>query len=453
MTYPVAPVVSAVPTPVPQRSDPSNFAARGDATLTALPTTVATMNDLAAWMNGLASGVSTAAALAGFKGLWTSLPPSPLALPAAVYHAGRVWLLLNALANPTLSEPGVTTDWVEHSPQTGDNLLINPDFAVQQYVGIDSTPTTSSGRYEIDRWYSILKTDGTKNVRAWVADSPSKIKQAVVSTTNGGRIGLGQIVPAEIAGAVRGQRCSFSVEVGGAGISGATVRAAVLTLAPAADVVDKAVVNNWDSLSFTSGAFFKSGVRVAWTGSVTVTGTSHQLGGVDFELLPTSGFGSDHKNVIVMVWLQADPSSGAFLYVSKPDLYVGRAQRAFTPPADDRARCWYYYQAVSLLSDSQAFPAHGYVAQATQFRALHNLRVPMRYRPVMTHSGGAMQVVLGNAFTSAVTVVGGASPEQSSAEVVVFDVTSSGMTVGQAGYLRRNSSISGSPRFEFNAEL
>jgi hypothetical protein len=451
MTYPAPPIVSQVPTPVPQRSDPANFPARGDATMTAMPPMVGSMNDLAVWMNGLSVGVSTAAALAGFKGLWTSLPPSPLALPASVYHAGRVWLLINALANPTLSEPGVSTDWVEHSPQTGDNLLINPDFSVQQYLNQESAPTTSSGRYEVDRWYSILKTDGTRNVRGWVADNPSKVKQAVVSTTNGGRIGLGQIVPAEIAGAVRGQRCSFSVEVGGAGISGATVRAAVLTLAPAADVVDKDVVNNWDSLSFTTGSFFKSGVRVAWTGSVTVTGTSHQLGGVDFELLPNSGFGSDHKNVIVMVWLQADPAAGAFLYVSKPDLYVGRTLRTFTPPADDRARCWYYYQAVSLESN-QAFPAHGYVATASQFRMLHKLRGPMRYSPLMTSYGAPVQVVVGGA-ASAVTVVFGASPEQSSAELVVFDVTSSGMTVGQAGYLRRTAGGTDVRRFEFSAEL
>lgn len=51
-----------------------------------------------------------AAANANFAGQWSSLT-GPLNIPATVFHNGVYWVLLNDLADVTLSEPGVTTDW------------------------------------------------------------------------------------------------------------------------------------------------------------------------------------------------------------------------------------------------------------------------------------------------------------------------------------------------------
>lgn len=52
-----------------------------------------------------------AAATANFKGEWGDLT-GPLAIPASVYHSGSYWQLLNNLADVTLSEPGVSSDWI-----------------------------------------------------------------------------------------------------------------------------------------------------------------------------------------------------------------------------------------------------------------------------------------------------------------------------------------------------
>lgn len=53
-----------------------------------------------------------AASSSNFVGLWSSLTGA-LSKPATVSHNGLFWALANNLANVTLSEPGITSDWVE----------------------------------------------------------------------------------------------------------------------------------------------------------------------------------------------------------------------------------------------------------------------------------------------------------------------------------------------------
>lgn len=53
----------------------------------------------------------TALALTNFKGSWSSLPAEPLAKPASVEKSGSYWMLLNDIADPTVSVPGVSADW------------------------------------------------------------------------------------------------------------------------------------------------------------------------------------------------------------------------------------------------------------------------------------------------------------------------------------------------------
>ena len=121
--------ITALPTPVPQRSDPTNFAARADLFLAALPTFATETNLVASEVNtnaltataqaSAAVGAAIAAndakivalAAANFKNLWSNLTGS-LNTPASVKHNGRFWLLLNNLANVTASEPGVSSDWI-----------------------------------------------------------------------------------------------------------------------------------------------------------------------------------------------------------------------------------------------------------------------------------------------------------------------------------------------------
>ena len=120
--------ITALPTPVPQRSDPINFAARADLFLVALPTFATETNLVASEVNTNASTASSQAgiavsaanaatdaasqalAAANFKGEWSTLTGA-LNKPACVKHNGRFWLLLNNLTNVTTSQPGVSADW------------------------------------------------------------------------------------------------------------------------------------------------------------------------------------------------------------------------------------------------------------------------------------------------------------------------------------------------------
>ena len=120
--------ITALPTPVPQRSDPTNFAPRADLFLAALPTFATETNLVASEVNTNASTASSQAgiavsaanaatdaaamalAAANFKGEWFTLAGA-LNKPACVKHNGRFWLLLNNLTNVTTSQPGVSADW------------------------------------------------------------------------------------------------------------------------------------------------------------------------------------------------------------------------------------------------------------------------------------------------------------------------------------------------------
>ena len=120
--------ITALPTPVPQRSDPVNFASRADLFLAALPTFATETNLVASEVNANASTASSQAgiavsaanaatdaasqslATANFKGEWSTLTGA-LNKPACVKDNGRFWLLLNNLTNVTTSQPGVSADW------------------------------------------------------------------------------------------------------------------------------------------------------------------------------------------------------------------------------------------------------------------------------------------------------------------------------------------------------
>jgi hypothetical protein len=58
-----------------------------------------------------AASEAASAGSANFAGVWASLVGAATA-GITVYHSNQMWLLLNNLADITLSEPGVTADWL-----------------------------------------------------------------------------------------------------------------------------------------------------------------------------------------------------------------------------------------------------------------------------------------------------------------------------------------------------
>lgn len=112
--------IAALPTP-PTRDDPDNFAALGDAFLGALPAFATQTNAVASEVNAAKVGVDAQAALvlpaasaalgaANYKGIWSSMSGA-LAVPSSVYHAGRFWIALEAIASVAAETPGVSSKW------------------------------------------------------------------------------------------------------------------------------------------------------------------------------------------------------------------------------------------------------------------------------------------------------------------------------------------------------
>lgn len=96
---------------------------------------------------------STAQSAANFKGEWSSLSGS-LSKPASVANGGKLWLLLNDLADVTLSEPTPSnSDWIQVT-QVADRIVINTPVTISEsgfYFVIGSgdvtiTPSGSTGQ-------------------------------------------------------------------------------------------------------------------------------------------------------------------------------------------------------------------------------------------------------------------------------------------------------------------
>jgi hypothetical protein len=61
-------------------------------------------------LNDIQTVIDTSLANANFKGRWED-QTGALAMPASVYHKGKYWILLDALADVTAAEPGESGSW------------------------------------------------------------------------------------------------------------------------------------------------------------------------------------------------------------------------------------------------------------------------------------------------------------------------------------------------------
>ncbi len=83
-----------------------------------------------------ATSAGLALGSANFKGNWSALTGS-LALPAAVRHANKFWLLLADLPDVTAAEPGVSVSWFEF--QAGASSGIITTVLVSSVTAIPNT--------------------------------------------------------------------------------------------------------------------------------------------------------------------------------------------------------------------------------------------------------------------------------------------------------------------------
>lgn len=182
--------VPLLPTPIPSRNDPNTFAARADASMAQLNATLSALNVQNVENNTLNSQVqvnadlvSASAALqfaaANFAGEWAGLTGARN-IPTSVRHVGRLWMLLQNLANVASQTPadgsaywmdvtpvsqvgGVITGGLQLTSINGGpvsgfrNWLINGDFAIHQY---DSDWLTGNQKRFFDMWQTTSTIAG-----------------------------------------------------------------------------------------------------------------------------------------------------------------------------------------------------------------------------------------------------------------------------------------------------
>ncbi|MCP4091786.1 MAG: hypothetical protein GY746_18635, partial [Gammaproteobacteria bacterium] len=78
-----------------------------------------------------ATSAAAAQAAGNHKGAW-SAQTGAAAKPYAVSHNGDNWSLVNALADVTLSEPGVTTDWINSDAKLAKIKAVSSPYTVLQ---------------------------------------------------------------------------------------------------------------------------------------------------------------------------------------------------------------------------------------------------------------------------------------------------------------------------------
>lgn len=202
MAVPNPPTIELPPTP-PQRSDPTNFPARGDAFMTWFVTAWNYLSTLVPWMTSRANEVQAnadtvaanaiyVASTANYKGLWSALTGA-LNMPATVSHNGRFWQLNQNLANVATAQPGVSAAWTD---AVGTNVptatignasttIANTDFVQKTVGGVLNKSVAGGANVTLtatEAGYGTLNLTGaiTANIdvivpatptRAWIVDN------------------------------------------------------------------------------------------------------------------------------------------------------------------------------------------------------------------------------------------------------------------------------------------
>jgi len=194
-------VIPSLGTP-PTTADPATFDTRADTLLgTALPAMITAENVFAAQANALSTEVNTkadeaaassvssagfatassassgvalthelnAASSANFKGAWASLTGA-LAKPASVSNNNKIYLLLNNLADVTLSEPGMTADWetfgalMIEERTSNTEITANDIGKIIQYTTGGFTQTFAAVSGFSANWFGYIKNASATDV-------------------------------------------------------------------------------------------------------------------------------------------------------------------------------------------------------------------------------------------------------------------------------------------------
>lgn len=128
-----------------------------------------------------AAQVQLALDAAAMKGNWSALTGA-LNKPASVANGGKIWALLNNLADVTTSQPGVTVDWVDITPAPSA-YVCNHD---QGLVALTSSSQHSlAGVVTLDALRALLIIQSPSNVHAVVYNNGTKLFGTAVLVRTG----------------------------------------------------------------------------------------------------------------------------------------------------------------------------------------------------------------------------------------------------------------------------
>lgn len=168
--------ITPLPTPVPSRADPANFAARGDAFLAALPTFAVETEAARVEVNtnATSAAASAAAAMAAQNaataavGVTAWVSGTTYAVGDVRYDTTDFLSYRRRVAGAGTTRPGLDgTNWQQVSgtgnvtlnggPLAGlRNLIINGNFAINQRGYVSGTATTGANQYTLDRWRIVV---------------------------------------------------------------------------------------------------------------------------------------------------------------------------------------------------------------------------------------------------------------------------------------------------------
>jgi len=208
---------------------------------------------------------------------------------------------------------------------TNNNLLINPEFAIDQRNAGAST-AISDDTYCFDRWYALTQTASINVSQQTLQEDGQAINILLTQNQSSAqRMGLAQIIEAKDSQPLRAAILTLAARVK---ISNSqALRYAVLEWTGTADAVTSDVVLDWTSSSYVAGGFFlASNLNVLATGSLTPSAATW----TDLTALNAT-VGSSANNIIILIWTEATAAQNVTLGIGKAKLEKGSTKTPFIP--------------------------------------------------------------------------------------------------------------------------
>lgn len=437
-----------------------------------------------------ANSAAIAIAAANFKGNWSALTGA-LAVPSAVYHSSKFWLLLSNLADVTASEPGVDADWLEiitgnvigPASATNNELFVADGVTgkvmkggtgLTAVAGAIAGLTGLSGTFPITGVTSI-NGGQLAGLRNKIINGNFDVWQAGTSTAGATGSGTGyaadmwqgtraafaagMTVSRQLAGLTGHQYCARIQRDSGNSGTGVMIFGSVLETLNSIGAQGQTLTlsfraragANFSAASsamacsvYTGTGTDQNCVTGAFTGQVTNNATKTLT--TSWQTFSTTvTVGASVTQLAAMFFFTPTGTAGAadYMEIAGVQLEPGTVATPFEqrPIGLELALCQrYYYREETGGVSAAPYAGHVQMLSTTQGRMIVRFPVPMRVRPTALEQSGTAanwQLVHGAASTALSSVPTFQNATTTAAAVDVF--VASGLTVGQVGYLRATS--------------